>query len=179
MNRINFPISLPVIIAFFLLASLILGVVFLWPKYKEVKLLEKDITAKETELQQEDQYFSSLKKLKEELKQYQETLSKIDSALPNNPSLPSFLNFIQKESSQSGLILKDMSPFTSSLSGENPEIKETRMSLTLEGSYSSFKDFLSLLEKSARIIEVENISFSSSEKDSPFVFNLKIKFHSY
>lgn len=179
MNRFNLLNYIILIITGFFLFTIIFGVGFLWPKYQEIKVLKKNIEQNEIELRQEEQYFSNLSQIKRELEQYQEELSKIDSALPDSPSLPSFLNFIQETSSQSGLILKGMSPFTLSISEKNPDIREIRMSLTVGGSYSSFKDFLSFLEKSARIITVENISFSGEKEDTPFTFNLKIKTQSY
>ena len=59
-------------------------------------------------------------------------------------------------------------------------IKEINMSLSLSGTYSAFKDFLRALEGSSRMIEVENISFSASEKISePISFSVRIKTHSY
>lgn len=61
---------------------------------------------------------------------------------------------------------------------EGPEIWETKIDLVLSGSYSAFKNFLSILEKSARLIETESLSFSSP-KEETFQFDLKIKIHSY
>jgi Tfp pilus assembly protein PilO len=152
---------------------------FIFPKYQKFNSFKKEILAKEKELSSQEKYFETLKETSEELKKYETSLSKIDSALPQNPSLPELLNFIQKASSQSGLSLKEISPaVTSPL--EKSEIKETRINFLLVGSYQDFKNFLFILEKSARLIDVENISFASpKEKEGLFNFAITIKVYSY
>jgi len=93
--------------------------------------------------------------------------------------LPAFYNFIQRASSQSGLVLGAISPFSVSSSGEPLNVKEIGTGFSLSGSYTAFKNFLSALERSARMIEVESISLSSPVKGGLFNFNLSIKMHSY
>lgn len=168
------------IIGISLIVALILIVVLIWPKYQELSIFEKQIEGKKTELELETTYFAHLQQVSQELKQYENQLSKIDSALPQTSFLPDLLNFIQKAASQSGLLLKEISPVktTQISSEETAQIKEVKLSLSLVGDYFSFKNFLSALETSARLIEVENISFSSP-KEGPFTFDLIIKVYSY
>jgi len=160
-------------LSFFLLFFLV------FPKYQTLNVLKKEVFEKEEELSSQEKYFETLKETSEELKKYEVPLSKVDAALPKNPSLPELLNFIQKASSQSGLSLKGISPaVTTPL--EKGEIKETRINFLLVGSYSDFKNFLSILEKSARLIDIENISFAlPKEKEGLFNFNITIKVYSY
>jgi len=157
--------------------SMVLIFFLVWPKYQKLTSLKKEILAKESEVQSQKNYFEELKRTSEELKNFEDILSKIDLALPQKTSMPEFLNFIQKSSAQSGLTLKAISSFTITPS-EGGKINEIRISLTLGGSYSDFKNYLSVLEKSARLIEVENITFSS-EKEGQFTFSLTLKVYSY
>jgi Tfp pilus assembly protein PilO len=172
-------------IVVFLSLALILGIVLVWPKYQELRLLEQRNEEKRNEIQGREKYLQDLKKADEELKSYQNQLAKIDSALPPNPGLEVLLNFLQKASSQSGLVFKDIQPSASrAVSGtkELPELeglKETEISFAVAGNYPSFKNFLSVLEMTARLIEVESISFSSTEEEGPQNFNLLIKVYSY
>ena len=176
----------------FLIISLVFGLTLVWPKYQDFIDLRKKIEGKKIELKTQANYFEDLQKISKELKKYQSQISKIDSALPEKISLPEVLNFLQKISSQSGLLLKNISPKTIALEvtkpGEEeiteetkiikgPEIKETKINLSLTGDYPSFKNFLSLLEKSARLFEIESISLSSDKEG--LNFDLKIKVYSY
>jgi Tfp pilus assembly protein PilO len=167
---------------FIIIACIILALVFggglLWPKYQELKNVDSEIDFKTQEFDSKEVYFSSLSQISEELKKHNEDISKIDSALPEDPSVPSFLNFLQGACSQSGIILSAIGPASVSSSGEG--VKEISLVLQVQGSYLSFKKFLSVLEKSSRIVESENISFSSPrDNDGPFMFKLTVKTHSY
>ncbi len=170
----------PIIIAFCFFLTLILGVGFLWPKYQNLNTLQKRVEEKKVELKYQEEYFLKLKEISEELKKYQTQLLKIDSALPPEPSIPALLDFLQKKTSQSGLVLKKVEVGSIAPSKDSPRIQEIRLNLRVLGSYSSFKNFLLTLEKSARLFEVENIAFSSPQKkEEPFTFDLKIKVYSY
>jgi len=148
-----------------------------YPRVQNLFFLKKEILEKESDLQSEEEYFQEIEKTSEELKKYQDSLLKIDSALPKKFSLPELLNFLQKVTSQSGLSLKGISSVSATplLAGK---IKENRLNLVLVGNYSDFRNFLSILENSARLIEVENISFSLP-KEGQTNFNLTIKVYSY
>lgn len=168
----------PITIAVCIWLSLILGVGFLWPKYQDLRNSQKKIEEKKAELQYKEEYFSELNKTSDALKEYSEILQKIDSSLPADPNLPSLFDFLQKVSSQNGLVLKRINP-VSTTPFEDSKIQETHLNLSLSGSYSAFKNFLSTLQKSARLIEIESITFSSPEKEETFNFDLKIKVYSY
>jgi len=115
------------------------------------------------------------------LSTYKEQLSKIDSALPKDPSVAALFNFFQKTSSENGLILTevDMSGlFSSESSGER--IQKMSFSISVSGSYSAFKNFLSAVYRNSRLIKVKSISFSSSEQRKDlFDFNLNLETQSY
>ena len=184
MNKIspslnNLLNSMPIVIAACLFIVLIFSAVFLYPRYQNLNELQKNLEVIKEEFQWQEDYFSNLSQIGTDLEQYKEELAKISSSLPDDPSLPSLFSFLQKASSQSGLVLMGISPFTISSSGEFPDIKEIQFSLEVVGPYSSSKNFISTLEKSSRIIEVENISFASPREDNLFTFNLRIKVYSY
>jgi len=170
---------MPMIIAACFFFSLIVGVLLLWPRFQDLRTIQAAFENISEEIQYQEQYFSQLADIQNKFKDYEEKLFKIDSALPNDPSLASLFNFLQKASSQSGLILKGISPLAVSYSEKNPNLRKTQFSLEVSGSYSAFKEFLSTVERSARMIEVENVSFSTPNEGDTITFNLRIKVYSY
>ncbi len=179
------PRSTTIIIG--LLLTLILGIGLVFPRYQNLNLLQAEIKEKEIELQSEKGYSSELSDVSEKLKQYQESLTKINSALPAESRLPALFNFLQTAAAQNGLILKKIAPILTNPVGEellregwDPKIKETSINLVVTGSYPSFKNFLSKIEQTSRIIELESISFSGGlGAEEPVDFNLSIKVYSY
>lgn len=167
-------------IAIILFIALILGFYLTYPKYQEFKELQTKVSEKEAELRGRTAYFAGVDKTFKKLKNYEESLEKIDRAIPSNSSIAFLIYFFQKKSSENGLILQGVSFSESSPAGGRKEFKEIHFSFKLLGSYSALKNFLSFLEKSVRLIEVESISFTSQKETGQiYSFGLTIKVHSY
>lgn len=162
-----------IVISTCLVLALVLGLTLTWPKYQDLSALQINIEAEKAELQSKEGYFSQVKEVSEELEKYPESFSKISSALPETPSLPSLFNFLQASTAQTGLVLEKII-----LGGVSEG--EIQVACQLVGDYVAFKSFLLALENSARIIEIEKISFESPEEtEEPFKFTVQIKTHFY
>lgn len=161
---------------FLLFVSIVIFSFLIYPKYQNLSRLKKTELLKKAELENFQNYSQQLKETFEKLQNYKEEISKIELALPENLSIPEFFNFVQKLAALNGLSLKNIDATPSS---EEGILKEWKTNLTLSGDYQSFKNFLSSLEKSARLVEIENISFSSPKEKEPFEFKLGIKIREY
>jgi len=159
---------------FFLLISALLFFLFIFPKKTSLSILNSELSQKRQEFETSDKYFQEVLKTSEKLRNYREEISKIDSALPDDPSIPSLFNFLQKSSSQAGLLLENIGSISVK---EEGKLKKWTTNLRLKGDYSSLKNFISTLERSARLIRIEKISLSSEEE--PPSYNLTISFFSY
>jgi len=151
-----------IIILIFL--SFLFSVYFLFPKYSEYKLLRGKVFEEESLIQEREAYSLYLEDTLKTLEKYEEAVEKINSALPDTALPASLLSYLQKKSSESGLILKALNQVKSS-GAETAEtgIKESHFSLSLTGSLPSLESFLKTLEKSSRMIEVEDISLGQSQ----------------
>lgn len=163
--------------------TLFLGVIFLWPNYQKYQNLRTEIKYKEIEIGNEAKYYEKLKSLSESLANQKDEVEKLNSALPSGPAMvPDLFKFLQKTSSENGLVVKEISTSLAKKAVDNPAISDILLKIKLYGSYSSFKNFLQALENSSRLIEVETISFSSPKKEDEsqlFTFDVGIKAHSY
>lgn len=179
---------LTIIIFFAIIPLALFGI---WPQYQKLKTVKIQIIEKRTDLDQLKDYFSRLENTFQEISNYPEALAKIGSALPNDPSIPSLLNFLQKKASENGMVLKDIASFATAPVAEKDKLKATTIGIELTGSYESFKNFLIAVEKTDRIIEIESTRVSLptqatptqkgvAEKPSELLnFSLKIKTYSY
>ncbi len=169
-----------IIIGGCLVLTLVLGLTLVWPKYQNIQVLRSNIEVKEAELENKTDYFAQIKETSEKAGEYEENLAKISSALPQSAALSSLFNFLQLATAQTGLLLEKISLVGVTDSEEIEEIKETRVSLEISGAYSAFKNFLTALENSSRIIETEEITFNSpKEPADAFSFTMQIKTYSY
>lgn len=145
-------------------------------EYEALNLVKGQISIKEDELQYQEEYFQKLKSISDRLQENKDSLLKIESALPENPQIPELLAFIQRSTSQSGLMLGDVN--LGSMSAED-NIKKTKVNFLMMGDYIGLKKFISLVENSSRLTDITSIYFSSPEEGELFKFNLKITAYSY
>lgn len=163
-----------IIITVIFTAVLVAGFVLVWPKYQDFQSVLSKLQQKEAELNSKTAYYSKIKEIWERLEKYEDVLAKIDSAFPNNYSIPVLFNYLQKTTGETGLVLENLT--FEGVTGD--KVKEISIRLEVSGDYSSFKNFLSAIENSARFFKVKSISFSSS-KEGKFSFDLGIATYSY
>ena len=169
----------PIIIAICIFITLTLIFLLISPKYQTLVSFKTKIEEKKNELDYLKAYFVELGNFYKDLKGHEPELSKIESALPSDVSPSDLLYFIQTKTSQNGLVLKSASLVTITPSLQRSDIKEYHFSIELSGFYPAFKNFLSTLEESGRLIEIERISFSSTKEKEPASFGVGIKVYSY
>lgn len=174
---------IPIIIIIFL-ALLILGACFLWwPQYQEFQNKNTEIAGRDEEIRQKQERLSGLEDISAKLSEYTSEIAKINSALPADPSITAMFSFIQKKASENGLILSniDIGGIYSLKAGEE-RIQKMPFSISVSGSYPSFKNFLSSLYKNSSLVKVKSISFSSPPEEkggSLFIFNLNLETRAY
>lgn len=190
-KKLNSPKIIIALLSLIFVAAF--SILILWPNFQKFNILQKNIKVAEVELEGKQNYILSLDDLKVKLDENKEGLAKIETALPNDPTVSSLSlsDYFQKISSLSGLIFSETNPFSVAEKEESSKLRAITFNLKVSGSYPSFREFLSILEKSARLIEVETISFegatvgSSEEAEaSPETiklptFNLTLKVFSY
>jgi len=174
-----------------IVAIVAIGFFLILPKYQKFESLKVQIENSELDLRQTESFYDKLEKLSEDLEGYQDQLSKIDLALPDDSSFAaiSLINFIGNASGANGLNLKKLKSF-SITSPEPPaqapgapaqpqsKVKDILVDFEVSGPYLALKNFINTLENSAKIIEIENLSFSVEKEEVPSI-DLKIKTFSY
>lgn len=177
-------LSIIILIALILLTALG-GYFFWWPKYQEFSFKKQELESKDQAIKQREEYLVGLENLSKKLSENQEEVSKIETALPSQPSVAALFNFLQKASSENGLIMEDTNiGQLYNLEKTGQGIQNMPFEISFSGSYSSFKNFLSSIYQNSRLIEVSSIKFSSPEKTEKekgnlFTFDLELQPHAY
>jgi Tfp pilus assembly protein PilO len=183
MQKINLYLKLisylPLMLILFFVLVLVIGWIIIWPKFNDYSGLKQSIEIKEIELRYKEEYIEKLQGIKDKLDESGVQISKIASALPSENSAPSVYKFIEETASGAGLVLNDISPFQEDPSQINTRLKETSFSLSLSGSYSALKVFLSVLERSARLFDMNSMSLNTIEEGESFDFLLNVRAFNY
>jgi len=191
-------INKPVATIIILIINLILIFLFVAPKYQESNNLQLNLAQKQIEYDAQSDYYGKVLEALKSINDRKDVLEKIDSALPLDFSLASVIYFLQNEAIENQLNIKSIT-FSKDLpqtkeeflsANSNQEVKSVGFAVNLSGSYQGFKKFLSDLDKSVRLFQVDRIYFSSPQGSSSeltyspdqfqiYDFSLEIKIYTY
>ena len=166
------------IASIFFLATLLVVVFLIYPTYKDIRATQFEINQKKIDIEWSKEKISHYNQLLEKINQYQEKIKKVETALPSDAELPSLFSSLKNKLEQSGLILRDISVSPPIVEAKK-EIKSIEVKVRATGSYEGLKDFLSLIEKSGRIIDPENIIISSQTLETEGVLFFELNLNSY
>jgi len=168
-----------ILTALILFIALVLVFFLVSPEFRIFKDLQTELGIKTAEYNAQFEYYAAISRTYNDLQAVGEDLKKIDDALPTDPAYGKAIYFLQKTAKENGLLVKNLFLAKSSPTAVNPNlsgnVKDIVFSADLSGNYEALESFIVALEKSARIFEITNISFSSTSDN----FNLQIKTHSY
>lgn len=168
------------IITISLTVSVAMGFFLLLPKYQEFTVLRTAISQRRTLLENEHKYAEQLRTEDLRLKERREIVSKLGSALPLGPDIPSLLEFLQETSQATGVSIENVrwEEVTHFVYAER--VERHTLGLSFSGSYFAFKNFLSAMESSARLIDIFQVNFSASlEPEGSLSFKIVMRIHSY
>jgi len=154
-----------------LITSLLLIVFLIHPLFKDIKKNSEELLSQKQEIILLTQESENLGEIKNALETYQSNLQKMES-LFINPELPiEFVNFLEKNASQSLLFLKISSIV------KNQQEKDVWSSFSIQvstiGPFPSSLRFLEKLENSPYLIEVLNFKVERlTEKKLNSTFSL-------
>jgi Tfp pilus assembly protein PilO len=162
---------------------LLVSVYIIRPEFYNFNNFKKELEIRNQEILSIENYHKKIDDTFNKLKNYEENLDKVSSALPDNYSSPSLFNYLQKTSTENGMFLKNAGlakvsvKKTKVFSGTEvveQNTKENHVNIDLIGSYSSFKTFLESIEKSSRMIETENVLVKIDGEVLNFILLLKV-----
>ena len=172
MNR-----QIPIVIVFAL--ALIVVVLWTWPSYQEFSALKNQVQVKEQELENRTSYFDHLKAIEQDLNERVDELAKLDAILPDNPEIPLLYDLVQRISSGSGLVFKEIFYTIEKKEDSEAGIREITVDVSVDGSYEGIKEFLLAARKAERMLDINSVSFSAPKEGEIFKFSITISAFSY
>lgn len=186
-------INKPVITIILFIINLVLIFLFVGPEYRELLDSRVILAQKQAEYISRSDYQKKIAEILGDIEARQNILKKVDSALPSDFYFGNTVYFLQAKAVESGLDVKSITfsettqiKYQPILEGRaDQEIKGINFILNLSGKYQGLKNFLFSLEKSARLFEIDNISFASSgrgnlqNQSEEYNFKLGVRMYTY
>lgn len=114
-----------------------------------------------------------IRELNQEMDRRRNEVAKLDELLPRKKGTAEILVNLESIVSASGMLLSELN--LSEVSGLG-EVKKINGSMKLAGSFASFMNFLDLLEKNLRLIEISTIDAAAQSAGGAKTINYDIRF---
>jgi Tfp pilus assembly protein PilO len=142
------------------------------PAFDKTRTLSGSIKERENMLDELQQTAGRIAEFNNEIKTNEANIAKLDQLLPRQKEVSEILVTIESIISSSGLYLSELSisePVSQGIGKVNANIK-------LTGEFYSLMNFLDLLEKNLRLIEINAIDISTQPGGGLSAINYDIKF---
>ncbi|MDO8743188.1 MAG: type 4a pilus biogenesis protein PilO [Candidatus Azambacteria bacterium] len=145
---------LPIILFSAALAITVWAVMPLWDGVQPAIAMKKE---NEANLEQRKQIAANLGRLINQYNSRATELSSFEKAIPTGQNIPELLVMLEALASENGMVFSgvEFKPQTSAAGA-----KVLAMTISLKGSYTSFKQYIAAMEKSLRLFDVSRISFN-------------------
>jgi len=185
------------LLIYLLITILIFGVfkLLVIPAYENFQTKNIEYSEVKKQIETTQNYFlfseSSFNKLKES--NWEEKKEYMEVNFTSSPFFfPKTTYFLRMTASQNGMTMSSITNSSSVLLSKTQEtfkdqlkgeVKKTTFNFSLEGTYTTFQNFLSALEGQTRITNIKSVSVSSVTKNdslvSTFKFNIIADLYSY
>jgi len=164
-----------------LLASIFVFTLLLQPSYREINELRGDLAVKSAAVKDQTRIVEEVRSLLDQYESLAGPSQTIALALPNREEYPNLVNQFGGLARVSGLALDSITfaalPYqksaTSPLNGA-PVVNIIQTTLSLGGSYQSFKNFLRAIETNIRLMDTVSFSLNPGAGGDNYSYNLVV-----
>lgn len=153
--------------------SILIFFLLVLPAFDQTRMLRGSIKEREDILKEADEISSQVKNLNSQIEAKRVDIEKLDRLLPRKEELPELLSNVESIVSAAGMTLSEMNLSEVPSQGEIRKINGT---MKLDGNFTSFVNFLDLLEKNVRLIEVGQVDAASQMASGARTLNYDVRF---
>ncbi len=158
-----------------IIIAIIITFIFILPKNKEIKELEKQISVQENEIAKDQAKAAKLSELTLENQRLKQKLEELKQQLPEEKEVSSLLKQVSDLCIKSGLKVSLWKP-EQRKTHESGIVYEIPVKVELEGNYHSLGYFFSSLTKLNRIVNISDIKLGDPKPERESAI-LKISFN--
>lgn len=158
-----------------------------WPAFAKVREVNKKIAQEQAQYNEQFQAVQTAKSIINQYRGLASVSQTISLSVPRGPEIQNVVAQIDNLAIASGLSVQSINFETPSVptlkqkSSKNltQENRILKITLTLDGSYESFKTWLASAESNIRLMDIKNIAFASLGGANPNRFSFKVGMEVY
>lgn len=153
--------------------SILIFFLLILPAFDNALMLRNSIEERENILSETREVSDRINSLSQEIELRDRDIDNLDKLLPKEKQVPELLSSIESIVSASGLILTEMN--FSDVSGKEGSVKKVNSTMKLTGSFASFMNFLDLLERNLRLIDVAALDVAAQVIEGTKAINYDVR----
>lgn len=147
------------------------------PAIKDVLDMNKSIELHENKIKVNERYIDKIEGLINKREEYASEIEKVKNILPDNPEISALFSFLEDTARSKKMRIENLGNFKSIKKEEEDFFKEVNFNFILEGSYEMFKEFITEVEKSERLVEINKIEIEEAGVSNIFTINATAYYH--
>lgn len=145
---------------------------FVLPNYNETKVFRMAVAERESLLQSRKKVMEDLDNLKKEYLKNKEEIDKISIVVPSEKHIPELVSTIENIARTTGLALTTFNISDNSNKETDKEVKSLNINAKLIGSYDAYRGFVTAIETSQRLIDIEVSKVAQDEEIGTLIIDL-------
>ena len=145
---------------------------FVLPSYDQLNQLKTVLSERQNLLDSRTAMINYILKLKEDYNVHKQELEEIAIIIPSQKYIPEIISSLEAMATSNGVGLISINISESTKREEIKGVKGLTISVKLTGTYESYMNFLTSLETSRRLIDIELSRITPSEKTAILTIDL-------
>lgn len=154
-------------------SSILIFFFLILPTFDQTRMLRDSIEERDGILNEAQGISARINDLNREIETRRQDIEKLDRLLPGEKQVPELLSNMESIVSASGLILTEMNL---SEAAAQSGIRKINATLKLSGGFTSFINFLDLLERNLRLIDVSTLDVAAQLIEGSRAINYDVRF---
>ena len=154
-------------------SSILIFFLLVLPTFDQTRMLRSSIGERIDIINEIQEISNRINGLNREIESRRQEIDKLDQLLPKDKKVPELLSNMESIVSASGMTLSEINLSDVAGVGSARKINAT---LKLSGSFTSFANFLDLLEKNLRLIDVSTLDVAAQLSEGTKTINYDVRF---
>lgn len=154
-------------------ASILIFFLLVLPAFDQTRMLRGSIGERVDIINEVQEASNRISSLNREIESRRQEIDKLDQLLPKDKKVPELLSNMESIVSASGMTLSEMNLSDVAGAGNARKVNAT---LKLNGSFTSFINFLDLLERNLRLIDVSTLDVAAQLTEGTKEINYDVRF---
>lgn len=154
-------------------ASILIVFLLVLPTFDQTRMLRGSIKERVDIINEVQEISNRISILNQGIESRRQEIDKLDQLLPKDKKVPELLSNMESIVSASGMVLTEMNL---SDVAQVDNVRKVNTTLKLNGSFTAFINFLDLLERNLRLIDVSTLDVAAQLIEGTKAINYDVRF---